>query len=486
VRETPVALRAALLGLTAVFVELGLVSQSRTWFITLPALLLIALVLTPARLRLLLAAIPAAVATAITSPTLLAVYNESGGGPADFRTEPEIARLLASNFDAAARAMLISGIAVAAVGAGWALVDRRVELGTATRRRLARGGAAAAVICTIGGLAAGVALVPKGLDAIDEFRAGPQPADAGGSRFSSLGSSRWDFWSVAFDLWKQQPVTGLGQDNFAAHYLPRADSGERPRWTHSLQLRLLTHTGLVGLLLFAAFAGGLLAALWAARRALAPPGRAVLAAASMPLAVWLLAGSVDWFWEVPALSAPALAFAAAAATLAPARKPLRVALPARATAATGAFAALAALLVLGAPWLAARHTERALELLPDVPAARQHLDAALDLNPWTARPALAQGLIAVRLGQEREAVRAFEELLRREPQSWIAELQLGALASGRGERSRAESHLRRAARLNPEEDLIAGTLRAARAGEQVDLLELNRELRAGEEQLTAR
>ena len=55
------------------------------------------------------------------------------------------------------------------------------------------------------------------------------------------------------DAFLAHPIGGLGQDNFADYYVSRRRTDEEPAWTHSLELRLLAHTGLVGFLLFAAF-----------------------------------------------------------------------------------------------------------------------------------------------------------------------------------------------------------------------------------------
>ena len=78
-------------------------------------------------------------------------------------------------------------------------------------------------------------------------------ADATGSHFGTVGSGRYDFWRVSLDALVAHPIGGLGQDNFADYYLPRRHTNEEPAWTHSLEMRLLAHTGVVGFALFAAF-----------------------------------------------------------------------------------------------------------------------------------------------------------------------------------------------------------------------------------------
>ena len=60
------------------------------------------------------------------------------------------------------------------------------------------------------------------------------------------------------------PIGGIGQDNFADYYIPR-HTGEEPAWPHSLELRVLAHTGIVGAVLFAVFIGAFVGATGPAR-----------------------------------------------------------------------------------------------------------------------------------------------------------------------------------------------------------------------------
>ncbi len=137
------------------------------------------------------------------------------------------------------------------------------------------------------------------------------------THFFSVGSGRYDFWRVAVHAVKAHPVGGLGQDNFADYYITRRHTGEEPRWTHSLEFRLLAHTGIVGFVLFFVFLiAAVVAAALAIRRGRGKPLLAAAAAGGiLPLLPWLVHGSVDWFWEVPALSGPAFAFLGMAAGL---------------------------------------------------------------------------------------------------------------------------------------------------------------------------
>ncbi len=77
-----------------------------------------------------------------------------------------------------------------------------------------------------------------------------------GSHFAVVGSGRYDAWRVALDALLSHPIGGLGQDNFADYYIRHRHTDEELQWTHSIEFRLLAHTGLVGFALFAVFAGG--------------------------------------------------------------------------------------------------------------------------------------------------------------------------------------------------------------------------------------
>src|SRR5439155_20359472 len=82
----------------------------------------------------------------------------------------------------------------------------------------------------------------------------PSPVTGERGRLSSgLGSNRYDFYRVALDEFADHPIAGTGVDNFTADYLVRGRSQETPRYPHSLELRTLAETGIVGaLLLFGA------------------------------------------------------------------------------------------------------------------------------------------------------------------------------------------------------------------------------------------
>jgi O-antigen ligase len=94
-------------------------------------------------------------------------------------------------------------------------------------------------------------------------------ANASGSRLTSgLGSQRYDFYRVALDEFLAHPLVGIGADNFQQQYLAHGHSEETPHYPHSVELRTLVQTGVIGALLALV---GLAAALVAAARGTGHP-----------------------------------------------------------------------------------------------------------------------------------------------------------------------------------------------------------------------
>ncbi|MGH2912073.1 MAG: O-antigen ligase family protein, partial [Solirubrobacteraceae bacterium] len=317
------ALRVAGITLAALCLQLAVLGQSRGWLFTAPIILLLALLLVPNRLRLLVFALGPAIATAAIAPTLLHVYGRATTGGVAL-AEPRLGEILHRQSTHAVHAMLIADAALVFVLTLAVIVDRRMSLNQTAQARLRRVGSAAALVAVLAAIAGGLAAT-HGHPLARVERAWSSFANTNNtanesSRFTTLGSQRVDFWRVALHEFSRHPLAGIGQDNFAAPYLRERHTDQEPRWTHSIELRLLTHTGLVGALLFALF---LLAVLLASRAKPRKPHaeRVSAAIALLPLVVWLVHGSVDWLWEFPALSVTALSFAGAATSIGSAPRP---------------------------------------------------------------------------------------------------------------------------------------------------------------------
>jgi tetratricopeptide (TPR) repeat protein len=473
-RSVPVPLRGLALGGAGLLAGVGLLGQSRGWVLALPLALAFFLVVSPGRVRLLAATAAVAAAALAVSDPVLAVHDDYS---------PERFDALLSD---ATRAILVAAVALAAAGVVAALLDRRVTPGPVAARRIGWAAAAVVAVALAGG---GVAYtVSEGNpaerlgDAWEDFKEGGEGPQAGGSRFAGGGTNRYDFWTVAWDAFADRPLRGMGVENFQEEYLLRGTSGEQPRYAHSLELGVLSQTGLVGgLLLF----GGLAAALAGAlgTRAAPRPERAAAAAGAALFVYWLLHASVDWFWEFPALTGPALAALGIACALEPrAGAPARIAAAGRRRRRGARLAAVAAAgLVLALsfvpPWLAELEIDRATTIWrADPDGAFRRLERAEDLNPLSARASLTAATIAARLDRIGVARRELRAALEREPRNAYALLELGAITAGEGDRRSALRLLSRAASLSPRDQDIADSLRRLRRGDPLDLQALNRRI----------
>lgn len=464
-RELPLVVRPLLLALAAAAAPAAVLCASRGWLFALPVVLAVAIALVPDRARFVLWSLPVMGATAIALPALLDVFRRFDAAPDD---EAARAELLVAAQHAGDVALPLC-LAVLAIGLVLALVDRRVTASD----RVARGANRAAAVLVAGAVLAGAAV---GLAATDgrpdrtiadywDRSQGYQSSTPGSSRFALAGSNRPDFWRVSLDALSARPIGGLGQDNWSGFYLRNRRTDEQPRWTHSLQLRLLAHTGVVGLLLFGTFACAALVAAVGGRSRAGALMSAISATALLPFAVWAVHGSVDWFWEIPALSGPAFAFLGlAAGAMASARGTAPDELPvtrARAPLRGGCAAlAIVAAAALALPWVAEREIARATDVWRANPGdALDRLARARDLNPLSARPDTFAGVLALELGEPATADRRLAAALERDPDNWFPAFARGLALSELGDATAARAAFRRARALDPREPLLREALR---------------------------
>ena len=193
---------------------------------------------------------------------------------------------------------------------------------------------------------------------------------------------------------------------------------------------------------------------------------AVSVAAFVAGAVWLVHGSIDWLWEIPAVAAPATACLGLAAGLGPRAAEVRAGASIAARAGAAVVACVAGL-SLALPALSAREVEGAVrEWRGDPGEALRRLERARELNPLTDRPDLVAGALARRAGDRTRARRTFLAALGRDERNWHAHLEVALLDLQDGRRLAALGRLRRARELNPREPVIGVAMQAAGSGEQ--------------------
>jgi O-antigen ligase len=497
------AVRGLLAGSAVLLADVALLSQSRGSLYATPVMVLLVLAFLPGRARSLVVLLPI---FAGVGAAALAVLRVGDDQRAEQVTHAAVHTAVLASFASAVVVALLVGAAALLEGR-WTPSDRvRARVRVAARPAMLTGLAAGLVALALvfGNPATRVK------HAWDSFKGGYGADSATGSRLiSGLGSNRYDFYRVALDEFVAHPLVGIGADNFQQQYLVRGRSEETPHYPHSVELRTLSETGLVGALLAVVGLAAAFVAVARAMRGADPLARSVAAAALAGFAYWVVHGSFDWFWEFAGLGAPAFALLGLACALHPPRAvghasethaielstlgerdgepelerepPARAPRPSRlgarrvALLGVGLVIVIAAAASLAAPWFSQLEVESAARIWRTTPlAAYSRLDDAARLNPLSDEADLLAGSIAVRYNELARAQRAFSAALGRSPRDAYATLELGAIASARGERATALELLERAATLNPRDTLTQQALRVVRRGRRVSIAGLNR------------
>ncbi len=500
----PWGVRGVLAGGSVLLAEVALLSQSRGSLYATPVMLVLVFALLPERTRTFAVLVPVAAGIGAAAPAVLRVGDNLRNGEV---TTTAMHTAVMTAFAVAVAVGLLVGLGAA--------IESRGTFSETFRRRTRRGVGALAIATLVLALGAGWAAAGDPVSRIkhgwDSFKSGYAADNTTGSRLTSgLGSNRYDFYRVALDEFENHPLIGIGADNFQAQYLVHGRSEETPRYPHSIEMRTLVQTGLVGVLLALL---GLGAALMAGARAVRPRlGRRadplaleVAAAALAGFGYWAVHGSFDWFWEFAGLGAPAFALLGIACALTPrpagptlerppgemqddppaglpspqassagsAPRRLRWARPLGLMVVGAIF--VAAALTFAAPWLSQLQIQSAARIWPKMPLrAYARLDDAAKLNPLSDEAYVVAGDIAVRFDDLQRADHDFALALSRDPADPYATLERGAIASSEGNRKRALDLLERAVRLNPRDPLTRQALVLVRAGKRVSVEELDR------------
>ena len=390
--------------------------------------------------------------------TCVANTIAAGGGAAVailvVRGHQEIAH---NTGDAGGAAVALTVIAVGIVCAVIAAVTQRAGL---DRARMDSGSARLALGAGIAGaLLLAVALNGPIGTAWDKFKTDRPPPSTGGTvRFTSLGSARYDVWTVAADAFEAHPLNGVGPGAFE-YYWSRHGKPEFVRDAHTLYLEQAAELGVPGLLALLVALGGLLTAAiqartrWRRRRELAA-GSAMIAA----FVVFLAYAGVDWMWELGAIGTLAIGGIATAAaggferlgepSLRPWTRAGLVALALVAGISQVPGLVSTERIMASETQLAAGNPERAKELA----------DEAIDAEPWAGAPYAARALALESAGDLAGARRDSRDAIDREPYDWRQHLLLARIDARMGDRRGVDAELREAYRLAPNSAyLVPGT-----------------------------
>jgi O-antigen ligase len=433
-------LRAAAFAAAVLLVGLAFLTQSRGMLLGLACGGIVSLAIGPDRLRRCWLAIAAAAAIALGSSALLAPYHGSGSGTGaasagDIRHAGiALALLCAGSFLAALFAFVFdNGL-------------RSPELA-----RGVRSVAAGVLIVLVSALAVG-ALVKAGNPVgyaegkWDEFTQ-VESSTAGGTRYGTVGGPRYDIWRVALDQFEEAPLAGAGEGSFRFAYYRERRTDRNLADAHSLPLRLLAETGLIGAGLFALWLLAVAVAIAGRARLAAPGERVAMAGLAAAGAVVIAQSGVDWLWLIPALFGLAVLALGLAARGEDDAGPLPERLPSRLLLG---LALVAAILSVGTLFLAGVYVRRARQQAPASPqASLASARTAASLDPVSVTPLYLQAA-ALESEGDRDAARAkLLDALDLEQDNFVTLGLLGDLEVRAGNAAVARRYYRRALALNP-------------------------------------
>ncbi len=436
-RRLPALGRALLLGGAAAMLADFLLAQSKGGAVGLFVSGIVFFAVCPFRLR---ALVPVGIAAA-----LVATQAENLTEPYRASSDEFVSAIQHGGAMAAVVAVL-----TAAVGLVYAVLDRHVEVSERARRVAAVLVMLAVVAGIGGGIGAFFTAVDRPGDFLRDqwrsFKHLPQKR-LGSTHFFSLGSNRYDFWRVALHEFEHHPVAGIGARGFANAYLVEGRSAETPERSHSLEMDVLSETGIVGIVLLLSAAAFLFVAAWPwVRRSVV--GAGILGAGTY----FAVHTGVDWVWTIPEVGLPAFALLGIGAS-----RGGGAALTARAAVPAGAIALALALLAFAPPWLSGRFVDRAYTA-GTASRTADELRWARRLDPLSTDPLVAEAVLA----RPPADIAPLERAVAKEPRRADLHSLLGNAYLAAGRKAAARREFRAALRLYPGSELARQGLARAR------------------------
>jgi hypothetical protein len=406
--------------------------------------LLVFFLISSQRLRGLLALAPIAGALLITFPALNEVYlNRAGIG----------------FIEEALPSVWLSGFGAGLYGVLWGLLDQRWEL-TSYAARLVGGVAVAGSIVV---LLFGATVVSErvgnpvtwGEQRWEAFKSGgtteqPQSKQSQQTRYLNIsGSARYPLWQVAWEEFASRPLLGVGTYNYAATYYQLRERDVRyARTPHSLPLEVLSERGVVGGVLFFGFLCTCIGAgLWKRFKHLDSESKGQVGAMTAAVTYWFVHSGVDWFWQIPAVTLPALIYLAmlvgpwqrVEAEAAPLVQSMRLA---------GAAAAVLAILYVAPLYAADRYLAQSYSAT-DPSEALSAVKRAQRFNPLSPELHEREATLAAQTGDPDKAEDALHDAIQLNPEHYAQYAELAKFYEWRGDPEAALPYYREAQSLNP-------------------------------------
>lgn len=330
-----------------------------------------------------------------------------------------------------------------------------IPVATAVARRIERRVPERILVAGVTVLVCALVVAANPIERFRQFKELPQVSISSNGDYvrdhllSASGNGRWQYWQVAGEQFRAEPLHGEGAGSFHEAWEQDRPINSYVLDAHSLYVEVLGELGLVGLALVLGLVIAAVGAIAQSLRHANESQRPTIAALSGVLVAFGFALAVDWMWELTVVTTVGIAVLALLASTKPtsgsawtARIGGRVAVVAT---------ALAAVIVALPPLLASARLEasQAAVRQGSIASASSEARAARDLQPWAASPYLQLALIEEEAGRLRAARVWLSEALERDPRNaslWVIAARLDT-KSGRVQDARFA--LARARQLNP-------------------------------------
>ncbi|MDQ3508121.1 MAG: O-antigen ligase family protein [Actinomycetota bacterium] len=439
------AVRAVALAGAVFGAEVAVLAQSRGAMVAMALSLPVYFLFSGQRVRGFFALAPIILALIVAFPDLNEVYQEflAGGDP---RAALEDVTAL----------IWLTTLGAGAYGLIWGILDRRLgRSANAGRAGLILAAACIVPLATAGAFTFAERVgnpVSWGQETARAFIENDQTGVEESRYLSAGGSGRFTLWQVAWEDFTENPILGVGSHNYEATYYQEreADFGTL-RQPHSLPLEALAERGVVGGMLFFGFLGVCVAAGLRERfRNLNSEGKAHVGAMLAAITYWFVHSSAEWFWQIPAVTLPAILYLAMLVApwrrlrggedaFAPSDRPLKL-----------AGVGLAVLAFATITPLYAAHVFKESAQNEDNPwVALRRLEFAQAMNPLDPELARREGDLALRIGDVPRATQSYALAIQLNPEHYAPYSVLGGLYEQIGQDERAAELYQRSLQLNP-------------------------------------
>lgn len=432
--------RGATLASALLALDISVLTQSRGAAAALVFSLPVYFLISGQRLRGLFALAPVVAALVFTFPGLNAVYADTinGGSPV-----AALERVIPTVWSTAA---IVGGY-----GLLWGLLDRQWRLPAGLVRFVGGIVLAATIIAVV---LSGFAFVERFGDPTTfarekwtAFKTDDTSGQAQSRYLSASGSGRYVLWQTAVKGFSEHPLLGVGTNNYEATYYQ-----DRPRFSiyarqpHTLPLEVLVERGVVGGVLFFMF---LLACLAAGLRErfgrLNSEGGAQVGAMSAAIAYWFVHSSVEWFWQLPAITLPAILYLAMLVAPWHRGEGRSFSWPLRAGAVLVSLLAIAAILPL---YVSNLYLQRSYSAVSPGKALSS-VQRAQEFDPVDPHLYDREAELAIEAGDYKRVEEAYRTAIRKNPRHYENYMFLAKFYERRGEPEKASKLYKEALNRNP-------------------------------------